>query len=487
MRSRPPPRSMAACSSPIPPALTPPSSASAWRAASAPPATPIGTRPARPGTSPSTSAPPPSPSRATAADVVAIVEFARERGLLVTAQGTGHNAGAYDTLANTILVKTHELRGVEIDAEARIARCAGRHAVGRGHPARLRARPRPAGRLLAPTSASSATSLGGGLSWLARKHGLASNSVRAIELVTADGELVRATHDDHADLFWALRGGGGNYGIVTAVEIELYAYPTVYAGMMLWPWERGAEVLKAWVEWTRTAPDEVTTSARLIQVPPLPDIPEFLAGRAFVAIDGAYLGDEAAAAELFAPLRALEPEMDSFGPMAPGGLSFIHMDPEGPTPGIGGHTMLGELDDEAIDALVAVAGAGSGTPLVMAELRQLGGAVGRSGERHGAVDVMPGEFALFAVGIPMTPEVGAAVHAHLPKLIGAMAKWDAGTAYMNFAEEHGRPGDVLLRRGLRPPAPRQGRGRPHRPLPRKPRNLRRLIAHEPRRSSDPVL
>ena len=253
--------------------------------------------------------------------------------------------------------------------------------------------------------------------------------------MTADGALVRATHDDHADLFWALRGGGGNYGIVTAVEIELYAYPTVYAGMMLWPWERGAEVLKAWVEWTRTAPDEVSTSARLIQVPPLPDIPEFLAGRAFVAIDGAYLGDEASAAELFAPLRALEPEMDSFGPMAPGGLSFIHMDPEGPTPGIGGHTMLGELDDEAIDAFVAVAGAGSGTPLVMAELRQLGGAVARSGEHHGAVDVMPGEFALFAVGIPMTPEVGAAVHAHLPKLIGAMAKWDAGTAYMNFAED----------------------------------------------------
>ena len=124
MRSQAPPRSMAACSSPIPPASTPPSSATAWRAASAPPAIPTGTRPARPGTSPSTSAPPPSRSPHSADDVVAIVEFARERGLLVTAQGTGHNAGAYDTLANTILVKTHELRGVEIDAEARVARVA---------------------------------------------------------------------------------------------------------------------------------------------------------------------------------------------------------------------------------------------------------------------------------------------------------------------------------------------------------------------------
>ena len=207
--------------------------------------------------------------------------------------------------------------------------------------------------------------------------------------------------------------------------------------MMMWPWERSAEVLKAWVAWTEAAPDEVTTSARLLQIPPLPDIPEFLAGRAFVAIDGAFLGDDAAAAELFAPLRALGPEIDSFGPMAPGGLSFIHMDPEGPTPGMGDHTMLNDLDDEAIDALVAVAGPGSGTPLLMTELRHLGGAVGRSGAHHGAVDVMPGAYALFAVGIPMTPEVGAALHAALPKTLAAMAKWDAGTAYMNFAESHG--------------------------------------------------
>ena len=373
---------------------------------------------------------------ATAQDVVAVVEFARERGLLVTAQGTGHNAGAYETLADTILVKTHELRGVEIDVEERIARCAaGTLWVEVSQPASEHG--------LAPLAGSSPDVgvvgyvLGGGLSWLARKHGLAANSVRAIELVTADGEHVRATHDDHADLFWALRGGGGNYGIVTAVEIELYEYRTVYAGMMMWPWERSAEVLKAWVAWTEAAPDEVTTSARLLQVPPLPDIPEFLAGRAFVAIDGAFLGDDAAAAELFAPLRALGPEIDSFGPMAPGGLSFIHMDPEGPTPGMGDHTMLNALDDDAIDALVAVAGPGSGTPLLMTELRHLGGAVGRSGAHHGAVDVMPGAYALFAVGIPMTPEVGAALQAALPETLAAMAKWDAGTAYMNFAESHG--------------------------------------------------
>ena len=407
------------------------------------------------------------------ADVVAIVAFARDRGLLVTAQGTGHNAGAYDTLANTILVKTHELRGVEIDVDERIARCAaGTLWIEVTQPASEHG--------LAPLAGSSPDVgvvgyvLGGGLSWLARKHGLAANNVRAIELVTAAGDVVRATKDDHADLFWALRGGGGNYGIVTAVEIDLYEYPTVYAGMMMWPWERSAEILKAWVEWTKTAPEEVTTAARMLQIPPLPDLPEFLAGKAFVAIDGAYLGDEAAGAEVFAALRALGPDMDSFGPMAPGGLSYVHMDPEGPTPGIGGHTMLNDLDDEAIDALVAIAGPGSGSPLVGAELRHLGGALARSGEDHGAVDTMPGDFALFAVGVPMTPEVGAAVHA-------APAEGDRRDG--EVGRRHGlpqlrrgdrRPGEVLLRRGLRPAAPREGRGRPHGGPPGQPRDLRGL-------------
>jgi hypothetical protein len=368
------------------------------------------------------------------ADVVAIVEFARERALLVTAQGTGHNAGAYDTLANTILVKTHALKGVEIDAEARVARVA---AGGLWIEVT-----QPASELgLAPLAGSSPDVgvvgyvLGGGLSWLARKHGLAANNVRAIELVTADGEVVRATHQQHADLFWALRGGGGNYGIVTAVEIELFEYATVYAGMLMWPCERAAEILKAWAEWTKTAPEEFTTSARMLQIPPLPDLPDFLRGRAFVAIDGAYAGDDAAGAAAIAPLRALEPEMDSFGPMAPGGLSYLHMDPEGPTPGIGGHTMLDTIDDDAVDALVAIAGPGSGSPLVGAELRHLGGAVGRSHERNGAVDTIRGDYALFAVGIPMTPEVGAAVHAHLPRVIAALEPWHAGSYYLNFAEE----------------------------------------------------
>ena len=178
-------------------------------------------------------------------DVIAIVDFANERGLRVTAQGTGHNAGAFDTLANTILVKTQEMRGVEIDAEARVARvAAGALWIEVSEPASALG--------LAPLAGSSPDvgvvgySLGGGASWLARKYGLSSNSVVAIELVTAGGELVRADAEHHADLFGALRGGGGNFGVVAHMEIRLYPLAEVYAGMMFWPWERSAEVLKAW-------------------------------------------------------------------------------------------------------------------------------------------------------------------------------------------------------------------------------------------------
>jgi hypothetical protein len=368
-----------------------------------------------------------------AADVVAIVDFARERGLRVAPQGTGHNASAIATLERTILVKTHEMRSVEIDAERRRAR------VGAGVIwAEVTG---PASELgLAPLAGSSPDvgvvgyTLGGGLSWLSRRHGLAANSVLAIELVTADGRLVRCDRDHEPELFWALRGGGGSFGVVTAIEFVLYPAPQVYAGALLWPWERAGEVLRAYVEWCRTAPGAISTSARILQVPPLPDIPEPVRGRQFVAIDGAFLGSPETGAEVLGPLRALEPEIDMFAPIPAAALSHIHMDPEHPVPGIGDGMVLDELTPAAIDALVAVAGPGSGSPLLSVELRQLGGAIGVPPAEHGALAKIGGAFALFAVGMAMTPEMGEAVSAHVERVVETMDPWDAGRRYLNFTE-----------------------------------------------------
>src|SRR6185437_7397635 len=151
---------------------------------------------------------------------------------------------------------------------------------------------------------------------------------------------VDAKHD--ADLFWALRGGGGNFGIVTAVEIQLFPISEVYAGVLFFPWERSAEVLQAWREWTETVPDEMTSVGRILQFPPFEQIPEPLRGNSFVLVEAFFLGSEEDGAELLAPLRALGPAIDTVAMVPPVALSEMHMDPPDPVPYLGGHLVLGE-------------------------------------------------------------------------------------------------------------------------------------------------
>jgi FAD/FMN-containing dehydrogenase len=325
------------------------------------------------------------------------------------------------------------MRVVEIDADARRARAqAGAMWADVAGPA--------AEHGLAALAGSShdvgvvGYSLGGGLSWLARKLGLAANSVTAIQLVTADGRVMVTDAHHDPDLFWALRGGGGNFGVVTAIEFELYEVTEVYAGMLAFPWERAREVLRAWRDWTRTAPEEITTAARILQVPPLPEIPEPFRGRGLVVIDGAYLGDEADAIEALAALRALGPEVDTFATMPPDQLLTIHMDPPEPVPNSGDGALLDVVPAEAIDSLVHVAGPESGSPLLMVELRHLGGALARAGEGHGAVATMEGDYALFAVGMVPDAESAAIVDAHVDLVKTALSEWDAGRRYLNFSE-----------------------------------------------------
>jgi FAD/FMN-containing dehydrogenase len=369
---------------------------------------------------------------ATAEDVVAVVAFARRHGLKLAPQGTGHNAAPIASLEQTVLVSTQQMRGVEIDPVAQTARVqAGTLWL------EVTEASTPHG--LFPLSGSSPDvgvvgyTLGGGLSWLARKHGLAADSVTAIEIVTPAGELVRATAEEHAELFWALRGGSGNFGVVTAMEFRLYPYAEAFGGFLLFPYERHAEVLRAWRDWTRTAPEEITTSFRIMHLPPLPELPPFLSGRSVVLIDGAYAGDAAAGAAALAPLRALGPEMDTFAPVTPAALSRIHMDPEEPMPFSGGGTLLGATDDEMLE--VFAAGVRPGSPLMFAELRHLGGAVAREPEHAGALGSIPGEYLVYAGGAVMAPELAPAVGAALDGFIAGLANWKHDRMYMNFAEE----------------------------------------------------
>ena len=245
------------------------------------------------------------------------------------------------------------MRGVEIDPERRRARVERRRAVGRRH---RRPRPSTASPPLAGSSPDVGVvgyTLGGGLSWLARKYGLAANSVTAIELVTADGRVVLADAEHDPDLFWALRGGGGNFGVVTAIEFELYPVDERlrrHAGV---PWERAARDLHAWREWADTVPDEVTSLGRILQVPPLPDVPEPLRGRSSSwsrrrsSATRRRRRAARAAARARPGARHVRPDAAGRPARAPHGPAAAR------SPAMGDHRLLDVVPGEAIDALVA--------------------------------------------------------------------------------------------------------------------------------------
>ncbi|WP_327581888.1 FAD-binding oxidoreductase [Nonomuraea sp. NBC_00507] len=363
-------------------------------------------------------------------EVAAVVTAARERGLRITAQTTGHAAAALADLHDTVLLKTADLNGVHIDPQARQARIgAGTLWIEVAEPAAEHGLAALAGS--SPDVGVAGYTLGGGLSWLARKHGLACNRLLAAEAVTADGDLIRADPGHEPDLFWALRGGGGSFAVVTALEFELLPIPRIYAGGLFWPWERAGEVLHAWNTWQATAPEEITSSARILHLPE-PAAP--LPGRSVVNIDAAVLGDQRFGEQVLAPLRGLAPGLDTFAMVAPAALSRLHLDPEQPVPVISDHRLFGELPPAGIDALVQTAGPGSGSRLVTVELRQLGAALARPTPGSGALTSIDATFALIAGGIADRPETGAAVAEDLERLTGAMRPWDTGRRYLNFAE-----------------------------------------------------
>jgi hypothetical protein len=367
-------------------------------------------------------------------DVIAAVHLAVHMGLDIAAQGTGHNAGPLGSLEHTLLVRTDGMRSVEIDADARTAR------VGAGV-LWLEVVEAAARYGLAALAGSSPDvgvvgyTLGGGLSWLGRKFGLAANNVQAIELVTADGRWLRTDREHEPDLFWGLRGGGGNFGVVTAIEIRLFPISEVYAGLLWWPIERGAEVMHAWHQLTETGlPDELTTVGRYLQLPPLPEIPEPVRGKSFVVVEAIHVGDPAEADELLQPLRALGPVNDTIATIPLEALSHLHMDPEEPVPGVADGSVLAYLDGPGIEELDRVAGAQSGSPLLSVEVRHLGGELGRARPQNGAIASIGGEYVMFAVGVTPSPEAHAAVSAHVEVVKQALVPWTARDMYLNFAE-----------------------------------------------------
>lgn len=368
-------------------------------------------------------------------EVAAVVRLARDRDLQIATQATGHNAGPHRSLTDTILLNTSELTGMEIDPSARRAR------VGAGTRwGEVIEQLSDAG--LAALHGSSPDvgvvgySLGGGIGWLSRRYGLQSNSVTAVELVTAEGDHVRCDAAHEPELFWALRGGGGNFGVVTAIEFAVHPVEQLYAGTLLFEFSQAAEVMHAWRGLLTELPEEMTTWLSLMHVPDLPFVPEPLRGGSFTAILGTFVGSEQDGRELLRPLRALEPTIDTFAMVPPAALGGLAMDPPDPVPYLSGHQLLDELPGDAAESLVTVADRSS--QLVALQFRHVGGALAVPPPGAGALATLPGQIAWFGLGIAADRDSAATVSHSLAAVHELLAPHEAGLS-PNFVERASDP------------------------------------------------
>ena len=371
----------------------------------------------------------------TAAEVSAVVRAAADAGLRVAPQSTGHNAGplAARGLDDVVVVRTSAMNLAISDPGRGIVRVEG-GATWEPAVTAAAAHGRAVLHGSSPDVGVAGYSLGGGIGWYARRLGMAANSLTAVELVIGDGTLVRATADENAALFWALRGGGGSFGVVTALEFRSFPIETAYAGMLLWDIADAEAVLREWAAWAPGAPDAISTSFRILRLPPMPDLPPFLQGRSVVVIDGAALGSDDEGASLLRGLRDLSPELDTFGRAPAASLVRLHMDPEGPSPFVSDSATLGSLPEAGVEAFLEAVGPDAETSLLMAELRQLGGALARPHEGGGVLSHLEGQFLSFAGAVAATPEMGEEGRADAVRLTEALSPWENDRPYLNFSE-----------------------------------------------------
>jgi FAD/FMN-containing dehydrogenase len=286
--------------------------------------------------------------------------------------------------------------------------------------------------------------LGGGLGPLGRRFGFAADSVLSVELVTADGAVRTVTAESDPELFWAVRGGKGNLGVVTALEFRLYPVPALVGGGLFFAGRDAAAVLHAYRQWAPTLPEEASSSVAVLRMPPLEELPPPLRGQTVVHLRFLYAGDDpAAGAALVEPMRGVgELLLGGIEPLPPTALDVVHMDPTEPMPAWEKGALLADLTAETVDALLAAAGPEVHVPLVMVEIRQLGGALGRPAPVPNAVAGRHAPWSVFVVA-PMVPEL-AEVVPHVGRgVLAALQPWRAPGALVNFLGDVSGPDEVL--------------------------------------------
>ncbi|MGW7683159.1 FAD-binding oxidoreductase [Kribbella sp. NPDC054772] len=372
------------------------------------------------------------------ADAVAVVRVAAESGTPVRVLATGH--GIPNPIQDGIVVTTTRLTGLTVDPDAKIAQIAAGNRW-----AEVIAAAAPHG--LAPiTGGSDAVgcigyTLGGGLGPLARTYGFSSDWARGFRVVTGTGEIVTANATENADLFWALRGGKGGFGIVTAMDFALVELSTLYGGSVFFDAEYVAPVLSAWAEWTKTLPEEANSSVVILRLPPLEFIPEPLRGKTVINVRFAYVGDATEGKRLFQPIRdAGTALIDAVGEMPASDIALIHNDPKAPTPSWDRGLMLTEMDAGFVAAFLDAVGPDQQVPLVAVELRHLGGATERDVPEGSAVGGRSGAFTMTMIGVPDPGLFEKVLPATVDGVLAALRDWVSDETTVNFAGGFALPG-----------------------------------------------
>jgi len=381
-------------------------------------------------------------------DMAATAAFAARHGLRVAVQCSGHGAGA--DLSGTILVRTSALRGITVDPSRNVVKI-GAGVLSRDLAAELPPHGMAASLGSGPTTGVAGFTMFGGAGVLGRATGFMAHKVVAADVVTADGTRLRCDADAHPDLLWALRGGGGGYALVTHLELRLDQIPDLFGGQVVWPAAAAPMVLRAWRDWTAGLPAEMSSSAAVISLPPLPQVPEPLRGRRVVTVTACYAGPADRGAAMLGELTAgiPAPLFNACRPLTPADLGNLWNIPGTPMPSRIRAELLSGLPDEAIGELLRLAGQDPESPIMMAEVRHLGGMLAQDPADGGAIGRCEEPYLLELLGLAVTPEADEAVRRNQRAVSAALGPWTTGMTLPGFAQP---PQDTAER--VYPPATR---------------------------------